>query len=210
MIVSQRTVQTPLFSLPHPMLEETSSRKSKRFVCSRLQVSTTAVSPLNFGVQWLGTAPLPIFPAPPPPPPPPQEFSLDKIGVRDPLEEESITRSVLTRVATGTRVKRWGRRNKMRALSPYIAASFRIPEPFATPPFCIGRKGGVRDDPDVPSWRRRRRVNNACDTESAAGSEDIVILFFVRFRKRALAIALSALTGGARQAGVISCFRPDR
>lgn len=38
---------------------------------------------------------------------PRQEYYLDKIGVRDPLEEESITRSVITRVATGTRVKRW-------------------------------------------------------------------------------------------------------
>lgn len=35
-----------------------------------------------------------------------QEYSLDKIGVRDPLEEESITRSVIARVATGTPVKR--------------------------------------------------------------------------------------------------------
>ncbi|CAM9838191.1 unnamed protein product [Scytosiphon promiscuus] len=35
-----------------------------------------------------------------------EEYSLDKIGVRDPLEEESITRSVITLVATGTKVKR--------------------------------------------------------------------------------------------------------
>lgn len=47
---------------------------------------------------------------PPSPHTPRQEYSLDKIGVRDPLEEESITRSVITRVATGTRVKRWGRK----------------------------------------------------------------------------------------------------
>lgn len=35
-----------------------------------------------------------------------QEYYLDTIGERDPLEEESITRSVITLVATGTRVKR--------------------------------------------------------------------------------------------------------
>lgn len=35
-----------------------------------------------------------------------QEYYLDKIGERDPLEEDGVTRSVLTLVATGTRVKR--------------------------------------------------------------------------------------------------------
>ncbi|CAM9870807.1 unnamed protein product, partial [Laminaria digitata] len=35
-----------------------------------------------------------------------EEYYLDTIGERDPLEEESITRSVITLVATGTRVKR--------------------------------------------------------------------------------------------------------
>lgn len=36
-------------------------------------------------------------------------YSLDKIGAREPLAEEeaSITRSVLTLVATGTQVKTW-------------------------------------------------------------------------------------------------------
>ncbi|CAN0032080.1 unnamed protein product, partial [Ectocarpus fasciculatus] len=35
-----------------------------------------------------------------------EEYSLDKIGVRDSLEEKSITRSVITRVTTGITVKR--------------------------------------------------------------------------------------------------------
>lgn len=36
-----------------------------------------------------------------------QEYSLDKIGGREPLEEEdNITRAMLALVATGTRVKR--------------------------------------------------------------------------------------------------------
>lgn len=35
-----------------------------------------------------------------------QEYSLDKIGEREPLEEDNITRAMLALVATGTRVKR--------------------------------------------------------------------------------------------------------
>lgn len=39
-----------------------------------------------------------------------QEYSLDKIGEREPLEEDNITRAMLALVATGTRVKRYSRR----------------------------------------------------------------------------------------------------